>query len=55
MGEYFRKNNQIDTYKTEKIWAIDCFKDVKDEDVRKQFYEYCMTYQNSVLSVIWED
>ncbi|GHT35952.1 hypothetical protein AGMMS49574_26660 [Bacteroidia bacterium] len=55
MGEYFSKNNQADTYKTEMIWAIDCFNNVYKEDTRKQFYEYCITYQNSALSIIWED
>jgi len=61
MGEYFNNNNKTDTYKTETIWAIDCFKDVKDEDIRQQFYEYCITYQdsvlniNSALSIFWTD
>jgi hypothetical protein len=55
MGEYFYENNQIDTYKTEMIVVGDCFSNVNDEDVRKQFYEYCITYQNSALSIIWED
>jgi len=55
MGEYFMKNNQLDTYKTEIIQAIDCFNYVADEDVRKPFYEYCITHQKSALSIIWED
>jgi Zn-dependent peptidase ImmA (M78 family) len=55
MGDYFYNNSKIDTYKTETIFAIDCFNHVRDEDIRKLFYEYCITYQNSALSIIWED
>jgi len=56
MGDYFNNNHVAEVFKTEKVWAIDCFKNVKkDEDIRKQFYEYCITYQNSALSLFWED
>ncbi len=54
MGDYF-KGNESDTFKTEKIWAIDCFNYVKDYDVQKQFYEYCITHKNFALSIFWED
>lgn len=39
MGEYFNKKN-ADSFKTEKIWAVDCFKNVKEYDLNRQFYEY---------------
>ncbi|MDR0683013.1 MAG: ImmA/IrrE family metallo-endopeptidase [Dysgonamonadaceae bacterium] len=55
IGEYFNHNNIENTRKTEIVWAIDWFYYVKDEDIRKQFYEYCLPNQNSALSVIWED
>jgi len=55
MGEYFNINNQTDIYKTERIWAIDCFNNVCKEDIQKQYYEYCIGYQNKALSIIWED
>nr|WP_315203722.1 ImmA/IrrE family metallo-endopeptidase [uncultured Flavobacterium sp.] len=54
MGEYFSKSN-VEIFKTEEIWAIDCFKYVKDCDVNRKFYEHCITYKNCALSVIWED
>lgn len=54
MGEYF-KNSTADIFKTEEIWAIDCFKYVKDYDVNRKFYEHCITYKNSAFSIIWED
>ena len=55
IGEYFYNNNKTDTYKMETILAINCFNYVRDEDIRKQFYEYCIPYQNSALSIIWKD
>lgn len=55
MGDYFRNNHDADVFKTEPVWAIDCFKYVRDEDVRRQFKEHCITYKNSALSLFWED
>lgn len=55
MGEYFNNKNIEDAYKTEQIWAIDCFNYVRDEDTNRKFYECCITYQNKALSIIWED
>jgi len=55
MGEYFNTNNRADIYKTEMILATDCFKNVYKEDIQKQYYEYCIAYQNKALSIIWED
>lgn len=55
MGEYFQKNNTTDIFKTEQVWAIDWFNYVKDVDIQKKFYEHCITYRESALSIIWED
>jgi Zn-dependent peptidase ImmA (M78 family) len=55
MGEYFNKMARSDIFKTEVIWAIDCFNYVKDSDVNRKFYEHCITYKNCALSIIWED
>ena len=54
MGEYFLGNNS-DAFKTEKVWAIDCFNYVSNDDLQRQFYEYCVTYKNRALSIFWED
>lgn len=54
MGEYF-KDVSTEIYKTEQIWAIDCFNYVKEDDINRKFYEQCITYKNSALSIIWED
>jgi Zn-dependent peptidase ImmA (M78 family) len=54
MGEYF-KNSTIDIFKTVEISAIDCFKNVKDSDINRKFYEHCIPYKNFALSIIWED
>lgn len=54
MGEYF-KNVKTEVSKTEQIWAINCFDYVRSEDSNKKFYEHCITYKNSALSIIWED
>lgn len=55
MGEYFKKSNTRDIYKTEQVWAIDWFNYVKDEGVRRSFYEHCIPYKDKALSLIWED
>ncbi|MCT3810475.1 hypothetical protein CMU40_14615 [Elizabethkingia anophelis] len=54
MGEYF-KNIATEVSKTAQIWAMDCFNYVKNEDINRKFYEHCITYKNSALSIIWED
>lgn len=54
MGDYFAGNNS-DIFKTEKVWAIDCFNYVHEDDIQKQFYEYCITHKNLALSIFWED
>ena len=55
MGEYFTNNHIADVFKTEIVWALDCFKYVKDEDIQRKFYEHCISYKNSALSILWED
>ena len=55
MGEYFNKSSKSDIFKTEEIWAIDCFNYVKDSDVNRKFYEHCIPHKNCALSIIWED
>jgi Zn-dependent peptidase ImmA (M78 family) len=55
MGDYFNNNHVADIFKTEQVWAIDCFKYVRDEDLQRKFYEHCITYKNSALSIFWED
>ena len=54
MGDFFLGKNS-DAFKTEKVWAIDCFNYVKDCDIQRQFYEYCITHKNLALSFFWED
>ncbi len=55
MGDYFNNNHTAETFRTEQVWAIDCFKYVKDEDLQRKFYEHCITHKNSALSLFWED
>jgi len=54
-GEYFQKNNTEDVRRPEKVWAVDWFKYVKDSDIERTFYEYCLPYKNKATSIIWED
>ena len=55
MGDYFNNNHVAEVFRTEQVWAIDCFKYVKDEDLQRKFYEHCITHKNSALSLFWED
>lgn len=55
MGDYFNNNHIAEVFQTEQVWAIDCFKYVKDEDQQRKFYEHCITHENSALSLFWED
>ncbi|MGV8137282.1 MAG: ImmA/IrrE family metallo-endopeptidase [Mangrovibacterium sp.] len=55
MGDYYYNNHNTEVFKTEQVWAIDCFKYVRDDDLQRKFYEHCITYKNSALSVFWED
>lgn len=55
MGEYFQGLNKDEVHKTEKVWAIDCFSYVSDNDIQRQFYEHCIPFRNRALSIFWED
>lgn len=55
MGDYFKKSHISDVFTTEQIWAIDCFKYVNEDEIQRKFYEHCITYKNSALSLFWED
>ena len=55
MGEYFYQNKTDDIKKTVTVWAMDWFNRVDDKNSMRKFYEYCIEYNNSALSVIWED
>jgi len=55
MGEYFYQNKTDDIKKTVTVWAMDWFNHVDDKNSMRKFYEYCIEYNNSALSVIWED
>ncbi len=54
MGEYFQ-NGTGDVFKTEQVWAMDWFNYTKDEDTGRKFFEHCITYKDSALSLIWEN
>ena len=53
MGEYFN-DNQDNLFRKEKIWGVDIFNYVKDDDVHKAFFEHCIAYKQKALSIIWE-
>lgn len=55
MGDYFKNSHTADVFRTEQIWAIDCFNHVRDEDLQRKFYEHCITHESSALSLLWED
>ncbi len=55
MGDYFKNRHVAEVFKTELVWAIDCFNYVRAEDSRRQFYEHCITHKDSALSLFWED
>jgi Zn-dependent peptidase ImmA (M78 family) len=55
IGEYFQNKKDVDVYRTEQVWAIDCFRYVRDEDVGRKFYEYCISHKNMAMSIVWED
>lgn len=55
MGGYFNNKKVADVFKTEQVWADDCFKLIRDDNLHRKFYEHCITYKNSALSIFWED
>ncbi|WBL26770.1 ImmA/IrrE family metallo-endopeptidase [Zunongwangia sp. HGR-M22] len=52
MGEYFNKVHN-DSYKIEKIWAVDIFNHVSQKDFNLLVNEYCISYKSKTLSIIW--
>ncbi len=54
MGTYFNDNDSSDCRKAETVYAQDCFSTRSVEDNLRQFYEWCIEYQNCALSVFWE-
>ncbi len=55
LGEYFNLNNTDDVNSEEEVSAVDWFRYVRDEDIVRTFYEYCLPYENKAVSIIWED
>lgn len=55
MGDYFNNKHVQEVFKTEQVWAIDCFNYVRNEDLQRKFYEHCITHKKSALSLFWED
>src|SRR5699024_343786 len=55
LGEYFELNNTEDTKREEQVYAVDWFKYVSKFDKDRTFYEYCLPYKNTALSIIWEE
>lgn len=54
VGEYYRGLNPSSLFNTEEVWAIDWFEKVSNRDISRKFYEYCIPYKKSALSIIWE-
>ena len=54
MGEYF-EHIVDNVFKKEKIWAVDIFNYVKEDDIQRKFFEHCITYKGKALSIIWEE
>ncbi|MDM1350926.1 ImmA/IrrE family metallo-endopeptidase [Myroides marinus] len=53
MGEYFITNKFDNINITEQVWAGDWF-NVKKDQQNDKFYEHCISYKNTALSIIWE-
>ena len=54
MGTYFYEHDRDDCRKDELVYAEDWFDTRFEEDNDKEFTEWCIEYQNSALSVLWE-
>jgi Zn-dependent peptidase ImmA (M78 family) len=52
MGEYFNGKHS-ETYKTEKVWAVDVFNYVREADLNLSVNEYCIAFKNKTLSIFW--
>ncbi|WP_461632422.1 ImmA/IrrE family metallo-endopeptidase [Labilibaculum euxinus] len=53
VGQYFNLNTGIK--RTEKLWAIDWFDGISNEDLNNTIFEHIIPYRNKALSVIWAD
>lgn len=54
MGEYFKKVNS-NQYHEEEVNVRDWFKLTNREDYHITLTEYCITYQNKAMSILWEE
>lgn len=54
MGEYFLTGSINNCRKDEIVFAGDCFMTFNLDQNNIQFYEYCIPYQNKVLSMFWQ-
>ena len=54
MGTYFYERDSDDCRKEELVYAEDWFDTHFESDNDREFLEWCIEYQNSALSVLWE-
>lgn len=54
MGTYFYEKDDSDCRSEETVYAQDCFVTRSVEENRREFYEWCIGYNNSAFSVFWE-
>lgn len=54
MGTYFYEHDNGDCKSEETVYAQDCFVTRSEEENRREFYEWCIGYNNSAFSVFWE-
>lgn len=54
MGEYLILGDNSNTYCNEQVWAVDWFNYVSKNDISRSFFEYCYSFKNKALSLIWE-
>ena len=52
-GEYYKLNRTPE--KRQQVFAMDWFDRVFDSDLNRKFYEQCVFYQETCISIIWED
>lgn len=50
-GQYFRTG--IGQKRTEELWGIDWFNDIRDEDLNSKIFEQVIPYKNKALSIVW--
>lgn len=54
MGTYFYENDDSDCKSAETVYAQDCFDTRFEDENKREFYEWCIGFQNKALSVLWE-